>query len=169
MLKGFFFVGESRRDVMDDATEMVDRNALRFNQAAIVTLTVVGFVTENPIFPAIVALVMLGGTVHRRLALFKGLYAHILKPLGLIHPSPVHEAKAPHEFAQLLGGVMLTVGTVFLVAGDPIAGWGLAWVVILLAAINLVFGFCAGCFVYYQLGKRGVPGFRPHVVTGGEQ
>jgi hypothetical protein len=29
-----------------------------------------------------------------------------------------------------------------------------------LAAANLFFGFCAGCFVYYQLGKLGVPGFQ---------
>ena len=30
---------------------------------------------------------------------------------------------------------------------------GLAFVVIALAAVNLFFGFCAGCFVYFQLQR----------------
>jgi hypothetical protein len=36
----------------------------------------------------------------------------------------------------------------------------MAWVVVVLAALNLFLGFCAGCFVYYQLNRLGVPGFQ---------
>ncbi|MCA9974174.1 MAG: DUF4395 family protein, partial [Anaerolineales bacterium] len=43
--------------------------------------------------------------------------------------------------------------------GQTIIGWTLAWVVVGLAALNLFLGFCAGCFVYYQLTRLGVPGF----------
>ncbi|HMQ34233.1 MAG TPA: DUF4395 family protein [Chloroflexaceae bacterium] len=32
-------------------------------------------------------------------------------------------------------------------------GWALALMVVALAAINLIFGFCAGCFVYTQLAR----------------
>jgi hypothetical protein len=35
----------------------------------------------------------------------------------------------------------------------------LAWLVVTLAALNLFLGFCAGCFVYYQLNRLQVPGF----------
>jgi hypothetical protein len=51
-------------------------------------------------------------------------------------------------------------GTLALIAGVPVLGWALAWIVIALAALNLFTGFCAGCFVYYQLSKRGIPGFK---------
>ena len=37
--------------------------------------------------------------------------------------------------------------------------WVMVGLVIVLAALNLFLGFCAGCFVYYQLSKLGVPGF----------
>jgi hypothetical protein len=40
-----------------------------------------------------------------------------------------------------------------------LVGWSLAGVVALLAALNLFLGFCAGCFVYYQLNRLHVPGF----------
>jgi hypothetical protein len=35
-------------------------------------------------------------------------------------------------------------------------GWALDLVVFVLSSINLTVGFCAGCFVYYQLGRLGV-------------
>ena len=33
------------------------------------------------------------------------------------------------------------------------------WLVIALASLNLFVGFCAGCAVYYWLGKLHLPGF----------
>ena len=38
-------------------------------------------------------------------------------------------------------------------------GWVLSWLVIVLAALNLFVGFCAGCAVYYWLHRLQVPGF----------
>jgi len=38
-------------------------------------------------------------------------------------------------------------------------GWGLVWVVIALAALNLFGAFCVGCAVYYWLNRLKVPGF----------
>ena len=66
----------------------------------------------------------------------------------------------PHRFAQGLGGTFVTLGWLALLAGQSVVGWALAWLVVGLAAANLFLGFCAGCFVYYQLNRRGVPGFR---------
>jgi hypothetical protein len=34
--------------------------------------------------------------------------------------------------------------------------------VVSLAAVNLFLGFCAGCFMYYQLARRGL---RPNLPT----
>lgn len=153
---------------MTAETEIVDRSALKFNQIGIIGLALPGFIFNQPILPAFVAAVMLVGTFRPSLALFKQTYAHILEPLGVMKPEPVEDVRASHEFAQFLGGVFLLAGTIFLLSGWVRTGWALTWVVILLASANLFFGFCAGCFVYYQLGRLGVPGFRPRPQTGGE-
>jgi hypothetical protein len=148
--------------------QILDRSALRFNQIGIIALSLLGFIGNEPLLPAFVAVVLLLGTLSPKLALFKQIYAHIAKPLGLMEPDPVEDVPASHEFAQLLGGIVLLAGTLFLFARWLGTGWTLTWVVILLATANVFFGFCAGCFLYYQLGKRDVPGFRPRPKTGGD-
>jgi hypothetical protein len=146
---------------MDTTRQSLDKSALRFNQISIITLVLIGFILDQPALPAIVALVLIAGSFYPRFALFKAIYRNVLRPLKIMNPDLVDDIPAPHEFAQLLGGVFLGVGVCFLFSGTAVVGWGLAWIVVLLAAINLFLGFCTGCFVYYQLGKIGVPGFRP--------
>lgn len=145
---------------METPTETVDLSALKVNQASIVTLTLLAYIVNVPALATFVALVIIAGTATRDLAPFKQFYRHVLKPAGLLKPNVVEGPSAPHEFAQMLGGIVLAIGSVLLFAGSAFWGWVLAWVVILLAAVNLFFGFCAGCFLYYQFGKLGLPGFR---------
>ena len=38
--------------------------------------------------------------------------------------------------------------------------WALIAFVALLALTYLLLNFCGGCFIYYQLNRLGVPGFR---------
>jgi Domain of unknown function (DUF4395) len=139
--------------------QLLDQSALKFNQLSIVALTVLGFILNQPILPMIVAAVLIGGSFTTKLAVFKLIYRHALKPLHLMAPNLIEESSAPHEFAQLLGGFVLGIGSLLLISGSPVIGWALAWTVVFLAMANLVFGFCAGCFVYFQLGRFGVPGF----------
>lgn len=141
------------------AQHTFDKSALTFNQLSIVTLTTFGFILNQPLIPAFVAAVLIGGSLTPALAVFKLIYKHAVKPLGLMKPEIVQESSTPHEFAQLLGGCFLGAGAAALLLGSATIGWALAWLVIFLALANLVFGFCAGCFVYFQLGKFGVPGF----------
>ena len=110
--------------------------------------------------PLFVAAVLIAGSIYPNAALFKLIYKTVIKPLKLLSPNPVEDIPAPHEFAQLLGGMMLGIGSFFLFSGLIFLGWIFIWIVIVLASANLFFGFCAGCFVYYQLRKLGVPGFR---------
>lgn len=143
--------------------ETVDLSAIKVNQASIVSLTLLGYIFNVPGLAAFVGIVMIVGTVWKELALFKQFYRHVLKPANLVKPNVVEGLAAPHEFAQLLGGIFLVGGSALLLTGSFLWGWVLAWIVILLAAVNLFFGFCAGCFLYYQLGRFGVPGFRTRV------
>jgi len=147
-------------------SQILDQSALKFNQLSIVTLTTAGFIFNQPLLAAFTAAVMIGGSLVPALALFKMIYLHVVKPLHLMTPNPIQDSPAPHEFAQLLGGTMLGIASLFLFFVSVPAGWALAWIVIFLALANLLFGFCAGCFVYYQLGKRGVRGFFPQEQNG---
>jgi len=130
-----------------------DRTALRVNQAAIIALLAIGFVVDRPWLVAFVCAVMAIGTAVPRAALFQRIYLDILRPAGLLRPDVHIEDAAPHRFAQGLGAAVLLLASLALLGGAAAVGWGLAFVVIALAAINLIFGFCAGCFVYFQLQR----------------
>ena len=137
----------------------VDHSALRTNQAFIIGLSLAAFIADSWPVVAFVALVMLVGTLFPQAGLFKLIYAKVLRRLGWVKPDVIDDNPEPHLFAQGLGGVFLVAGAISLLADLRVLGWGLVWVVIVLAALNLFLGFCAGCFVYYQLNRLGVPGF----------
>jgi len=137
----------------------VDHAALRANQAFIIVLLILAFVLDSPLLVASVALVMLLGTAVPRAALFKLIYRHLLRPSGLVKPDVIADNPEPHRFAQGFGGTVLILALISLSAGQVALGWALVWLVIALAGLNLFLGFCAGCFVYYQLNKLNVPGF----------
>lgn len=138
----------------------VDYSALRTNQGFIIGLLLAAFVLNSWAVVAVVALVMLVGTVWPGAGLFKRIYQHALKPSGVVRPDVIVDNPEPHLFAQGLGGMFALASAISVLSGFPLLGWSLAWLVIVLAALNLFVGFCAGCFVYYQLNKLGVPGFR---------
>jgi uncharacterized protein DUF4395 len=135
------------------AAKPFDRTALKVNQAAIIALLALGFVADQPWLAVFVCAVMAVGTAFPQAALFQRLYRDILRPAGLLRPDLHVEDAAPHRFAQGLGAAVLLAASIALFSGAAPLGWGLACIVIALAAINLIFGFCAGCFVYFQLQR----------------
>ncbi len=141
------------------AIRKVDQSALKVNQAFIIALLIAAFLLDNWLLVAFVGLVMLLGTAVPRLALFKGIYRGILRPANLVKAQIVPDNPEPHRFAQGFGGVVLAIAVATLILGHPFVGWTLVWVVITLAGLNLFLGFCAGCFLYYQLNRLNVPGF----------
>jgi hypothetical protein len=145
---------------LNTTRQLLDHSALKFNQISIITFTLLGYILNQPFLPSFVAVVLIAGSINSTFALFKLTYNYVIKPLKLLKPNPVEDIPAPHEFAQLLGGVVLSIASLLLYTGSTLLGWIFAWFVIVLAAANLFFGFCAGCFVYYQLRKLRVPGFR---------
>lgn len=142
------------------AASIVDHSALKVNQAGIIVTVLVAFAGSafSPWFelliPALAAVLLLG-TWRPELALFKQLYFRVLKPRGIVKPRPLEDSPVPHNFAQGLGGVFLVIAAVLL----PLlaaAGLAVALLVAVLAAVNLVFGYCVGCQVYFLLGRSGV-------------
>ena len=135
-----------------------DRTTVRVNQAFIVGLLAIGFILNQPLFVVFVAAVMLLGTAFPQAALFQRIYKDVLRPAGLLRPDVRNEDAAPHRFAQGMGGGVLILAIIAFLASAWTVGWVLTVVVIVLAAVNLGFGFCAGCFVYFQLQRFGVIG-----------
>ena len=89
----------------------------------------------------------------------RSIWTGILRPAGLVKPDAIPDNPEPHRFAQGFGGVVLALAVMSLLLGQALIGWGLAWLVIVLAGLNLFLGFCAGCFLYYQLNRLNIPGF----------
>ncbi len=143
----------------DAPARKVDHSALKTNQVFIITLLVLAFVLNQWALVALVATVMITGTIWLKAGLFKLAYQHILKPAGIVKPDIITDNPEPHRFSQGLGGAFTLASTLALLGGLTLAGWALAWLVVGLAALNLFLGFCCGCFVYYQLNRLGVPGF----------
>ncbi len=141
------------------ASPIVDHSAIRTNQAFIISLLVVAFIVQVPLLVVFVSVVLLISIWDERFALFKQLYVRLLRPRGIVRPDVQIDNPEPHRFSQGLGGIFTGLSSLALLAGISALGWGLAWLVIVLASLNLFAGFCAGCFVYYQLSKRAVPGF----------
>lgn len=138
---------------------VVDQSVIRTNQASTVTLLVLAFVLSAPLLSGITGAIMLISAAVPSLGLFTRIYHHLLKPAGIVRPRVVRDNPEPHRFAQLLGGLMVTTGTLLVLAGVATAGWALIIVVIGLASLNLFAGWCAGCTLYYWLNRLGVPGF----------
>lgn len=134
----------------------VDHTALKVNQTLIIALLVMAFLWELPWLVAFVGAVMLIGTLWPGAGLFKLVYTQFLRPAGLLKPEPRLEKAHPHLFAQGLGGLFLMLATLAFVANAVVTGWLLTAIVVFLASINLFVGFCLGCFVYYQLVRRGI-------------
>lgn len=133
-----------------------DRMALRVNQALIIFFIIVAYVLNLPLLVGFVALVMLVGTLIPGAALFQQFYRKVLRPAGLLRPDLHQEDPTPHRFAQGIGAAFLIAAGLAFLAGASAVGWVLAAIVAILAAVNLFFGFCAGCFVYFQLARVGL-------------
>lgn len=143
----------------------VDHSALRVNQALIIGLLIAAFVAEARWLVTVVMLVMAYGTARQQPG-FKVMYVGLLKPRGWVKPDVVNDNPEPHVFAQGFGAVVLLGAVIALFTGATVVGWGLTWLVIALAALNLFVGFCAGCAVYYWLNRLRLPGFTKAPPTG---
>ena len=150
---------------MSEQLQKIDHSALRLNQAMIIVLSILAFIFNQLWLALLVALVMGAGTALKAPG-FGWLYGRFLKPLKLVKPLVLWDNPEPHRFAQGLGSVFMLAGSFLLWLGAVTLGWGLVWLVIALAALNLFAGFCAGCLAYYWLTRLKVPGFHKSPPAG---
>ena len=135
----------------------VDTHLAKFSQAGTVLLSALAFLLNQPVIVVIAALILLLSAVAPSIGPFRLVYRYVVLPLHLMKPRIVEDDPAPHRFAQGVGAAFLIASSLLLYLTNAIAlGWALDLIVFALAGINLTVGFCAGCFVYYQLGRVGI-------------
>ncbi len=150
---------------MTKKSKSVDHSSLRSNQGLIVLFLVLAFIFNAPYVAAFVAIVMILGTIFGRPGFFP-VYKWVLLPTGLVKPEILTDNPEPHRFAQGFGAAVLVAASMLLLLFSTTAGWILVWLVIALAVLNVVVGFCVGCAFYYWFNKLGISGFRKSPLPG---
>src|ERR671928_580303 len=113
---------------MNQTLQKVDHSALKTNQIIIISLNVLAFILNLPLLAALVALVMGIGSA-LKIPGFGFVYKNILKPRGWMKPDVLDDNPEPHRFAQFLGFLFMTAGSISLFLGGAVLGWGLFWLV----------------------------------------
>lgn len=139
----------------------VDLNAIKFNQVSIALIAAAAFLGNLPHLAGLLAVVLAVGTAWPAWGLFRIIYQRVALPQRWLQPNMLDDDPAPHRFAQGVGATFLTLGWIALMAGAFVGGWALVLLVAVLAMVNVVFDFCAGCFMYYQLRRFGLIGRSP--------
>lgn len=135
----------------------VDTHLLKFSQACTVLLSALAFLLNLPILVVIGAIALAWSALFPSVGPFRLLYRGVVLPLHILKPRIVEDDPAPHRFAQGVGAVfMIAASLVLLLTQAFVVGWTLDLLVFFLATLNFTVGFCAGCFVYYHLGRLGV-------------
>ena len=150
---------------MTQPLQKVDHSLLKAHQLVIISLNILAFIFNQPFLAAFVALVMGVGTVLKTPG-FGFVYKNFLKPRGWMKPDVLDDNPEPHRFAQLMGFVFMTAGSIALFSSAIVLGWSLVWLVAALAALNAFGGFCVGCAVYYWLNRFNLPGFSKQPPAG---
>jgi len=135
----------------------VDTHLAKFSQAGTVLLSVLAFLLNQPIIVVIAAIILLLSALAPSISPFRLVYRYVVLPMHLMRPRVVEDDPAPHRFAQGVGAAFLIASSLILYLTSATGlGWALDLIVFVLAGINLTVGFCAGCFVYYHLGRIGI-------------
>ena len=139
-------------------TPRLDAHLLKFSQAWTFGLTALAFIVHQPWVVVVAALCLLISAAVPAAGPFRLLYRFVALPTRLLRPRVVEDDPAPHRFAQAIGATFLiaSAAVLFLAPATATVGWTLDAIVFVLSFINFAFGFCAGCFVYYHLGRFGL-------------
>src|SRR5829696_9261504 len=104
---------------MTQPLQKVDHSALKTNQIIIISLNVLAFILNLPLLAAFVALVMGIGSA-LQIPGFGLVYKKLLKPRGWMKPDVLDDNPEPHRFAQFLGFLFMSAGSIALFAGASV-------------------------------------------------
>ncbi len=135
--------------------ELVNDRAARVVAALVVLLAAVALVSEH----LAAVLFLLYGFLARvlfgsKIDVFARLAIHVIVPALRLGERPV--PGPPKRFAQFIGLCFSGVATIFLMLGMISAFQISLAILAFFAFLESAFGFCAGCFFFYQLMRIGL-------------
>ena len=133
----------------------VDQSELRVNQAMVITVLTTAFIVDRWELVAFQAGAFILTAANLSLGPYVVLYRKVLRPAGLVKPDIRVDNPEPHRFATMFGASVVSAAAFLLATGRSLAGWGLVWLLITLAAAGFA-GWCAGCFTYYSMNRLGL-------------
>lgn len=145
--------------MINNPIQSVDQSGLKVAQALTILLLVGSYILNMPWLVRVIAIAQLLGTFNLPIASYRLIYQYLLKPTGLVKPRIIQDHPEPHRFALGVGALFTGAATLALMLNVFVAGWFLVGIVLVLANLNFWLNFCAGCWMYYQLHRLGVPGF----------
>jgi hypothetical protein len=109
----------------------VDHSAFKTNQLVIITLNILAFLLNLPVFAVVVALAMGIGSLIKKPG-FGFVYSSLLKPRGWMQPDVLDDNPEPHRFAQFVGFLFMAAGSAALFSAPrfsagPWSGSSLLW------------------------------------------
>jgi hypothetical protein len=145
---------------------VVDQAEMQVHRFFIITLFLTAFVLDRWELVAAQSVIFGLTFLNPRFSPYIALYRHVLQPAGLIRPDRRLDNPEPHRLATMIGLLVSLSATVLLATGYASIGWGLVWLIVVLAGIAFS-GWCAGCFTYYMLNRLGLKGFFKNAPIGG--
>jgi Domain of unknown function (DUF4395) len=138
--------------------QVVDQTELRVHQFFTIILFLTAFVLDRWEMVALQSLIFVLTFLNPRFSPYIALYHYVLQPTGLVRPDLRLDNMEAHRFATMIGILVSLSATYLLAAGHASIGWGLVWLIVVLACVAFS-GWCAGCFTYYMLNRLGLKGF----------
>lgn len=135
----------------------VDPRAPRFGQAITASVTLAGVILLEPALIYVVTALLVVPVVTRwRIDPYGWLWKRVVR--RVLDPPAETESAIPHRFARVIGAIFTTIATALLVLATvgqiPLlayAGFAVALIVGLLAALGATTGLCLGCRMYRQV------------------
>ena len=145
---------------------IVDQAEMQVQRFFVITLLLTAFVLNRWELVAAQSVIFALTFLNPGFSPYIALYRHVLLPIGFIHPDRRMDNMEAHRFATMIGIFVSASAAYLLAAGYASIGWGLMWLIAVLAGIAFA-GWCAGCFMYYMLNRLGVKSFFKYAPIGG--
>ncbi len=151
---------------VDANVRSVDQAELQVQRFFVITLLLTAFVLDRWELVALQSVIFALTFLDPGFSPYIALYRHVLQPAGLIRPDRRQDNMEAHRFATMIGIFVSSMAAYLLASGYASLGWGLVWLIVVLAGIAFS-GWCAGCFMYYMLNRLGLKGFFKYAPIGG--
>ncbi|MCK9420679.1 MAG: DUF4395 domain-containing protein [Nitrospirae bacterium] len=151
---------------MNVISKVIDQTELRVHQFFIIIVFLTAYVLDQWELVALQSVIFCLTFLNPGFSPYIALYRHVLQPTGLFRPDLRPDNWAAHRFASMIGLLVSASAAYLLATGSASIGWGLVWLIIVLAGIAFS-GWCAGCYTYYLLNRLGLKGFFSHAPIGG--